>query len=650
MVRASKQAAALLLIMSLAAFPQAAPQGDRPPEVSKLPRNPYRAVTVNSIDDRNTSRLYDLMRGGNIYLSLADAIALAIENNLDVQITRYQLPIADSDILRAKGGGTLRGITTSPTELPTGVGGPSSPLLTTPASGTTPSTAVPTNLFDLSLVTSGSTTQAISSQSPPPSAQGPPIPQYDPVITGSLTWAPHQTTLEPDTLTDGHTVFVANDAMAGLNLQQGFSTGTQYTIGYNSEYQSSNSERNNYNPYSTGTLGLTITQPLLRGFGIGVNRRFITIAKNDRKISDLTFRQQIINVIYGISVLYYDLIGLADDVRVKTENLRSAQELHKNTEASVERGTLPNVEVTRANAQVAGAQQDLENSEGLLQEEELVIKNVLTRRGGREPAVRMAHLIPTQTLTVPDQEEIPEADDLLTKALAQRPDVLQSQLELDNLRIALKGTRNALLPEVNLVGTVQNSGLAGTPNPLYQSATASSGQPNMVDPAFVGGYGSMTGQIFSRPYQTYEVGIQLNLPVRNRVAEADLARDKLQLRTSETQYLKLENQAELELEDAVIGLRRARVTYQAAVRARVLQEQSLELERARLDAGLSTPFFVIQYQSYVAQARSSEVVARGNYFKAKAAMDRVLGASLEANGISFEDAFRGELPKSSPPK
>jgi outer membrane protein len=183
---------------------------------------------------------------------------------------------------------------------------------------------------------------------------------------------------------------------------------------------------------------------------------------------------------------------------------------------------------------------------------------------------------------------------------------------------------------------IQNSGLAGTANPLYQSAAGSSGQPNMVDPGFIGGYGSMLGQIFSRPYQTYEVGIQLNLPIRNRVAQADLARDELQLRTSETQCLKLENQAELELEDAVIGLRRARAAYQAAGRARVLQEQSLELERARLEAGLSTPFFVVQYQSYVAQARSTEVVARGTYFKAKAAMERVLGSSLEPTALALK--------------
>jgi outer membrane protein len=606
----------------------------------------YRAPEVGQIDTKNTQRLYDLMRAGNIYLSLSDAIALAIENNLDVQMTRYQIPIAQTDVLRAKGGGTLRGITASTTELPTGVGGPASPLLTTPASGTAPAAAVPSNLFNLALVTSASTTQSVSATSPIATAAGPPIPQYDPVIAGNAMWS-HQTTLEPDTLTTGNTVFVSNNKTAGLNLQQGFSTGTQYMLGFTGTSQSSNSVRDNYNPYSTGMLGLTVTQPLLRGFGIALNRRFITIAKNDKKISDLNFRQQIINVIYGISRLYYDLVALADDVRVKQETLKSVQELHKNVEASVEQGTLAAVELTRADAQIAGAEEDLVNSQGLLDEQELVVKNVLTRKGGREPAVQGAHIITTDSIAVPDQEKIPVLADLLPAAMKQRPDLQQGALQLENLRIALKGTRNELLPELDLVGTAANSGLAGQTNSLYQSTTGTvptGGAP--VDPAFTGGYGNVLNQVFARRYPTYEIGIQLNLPLRNRVAQADVTRDELQLRTSETRYLQLQNQAEVELEDAIIGLRRARVSYQAAVRARTLQQESLDVERARLEAGISTPFFVIQYQSYLAQARSTEVVARGNYFKAKAALDRVLGTSLETNGIGFDEALKGHISAS----
>jgi outer membrane protein len=607
---------------------------------------------VNSVDASNSPRLYDLMRGGNIYLSLSDAIALAIENNLDVQMTRYQLPIAATDVLRAKGGGTLRGISTATIELPAGVGGPASPLITSPASGTTPSSAVPSSLFNLNLVTSASTTQSLAAESPLPSAAGPPIPQYDPIITGNLMWA-HTTTLEADTLTTGSNVLTSNSTTVGLNLQQGFSTGTQYTLGFNSTSQNSNSVRNNFNPFTNGSLGLTVTQPLLRGFGIAVNRRYISMAKNDQKIAGLNFRQQLINVIYGISRLYYDLVALEQDLKVKEDTLKAAQSLHENTRGGVEEGTLAGVELTRADAQVASAQQDLANSEGLLMEQELVMKNVLTRRGGREPAVQSARIITTDTLSVPAKQEIPTLQDLLPQAMAQRPDLRQSVLELENSRIALKGTRNELLPELDLVGVVQNSGLSGQTNTLMSTATGSGtpGTPSTpADPSLMGGYGNFLSQILERRYPTYEIGIQLNLPVRNRVAQADVVRDELQLRTSQTRYLQLQNQAEVEVEDAIIELRKARAAYDAAARARTLQEESLSVEQARFEAGVSTAFFVIQYQSYVAQARSTEVVARGNYFKAIAALDRVVGRSLETNGVSANQAFDGRLQTTATPR
>lgn len=227
------------------------------------------------------------------------------------------------------------------------------------------------------------------------------------------------------------------------------------------------------------------------------------------------------------------------------------------------------MELTRANAQIAGAEEDLENSRGLLDEQELVIKNVLTRKGGREPAVQAAHIVTTDAISVPDQETIPTVSDLLPKAMQQRPDLQQSALQLENLHIALKGTRNALLPELDLVGTAANAGLAGQPNAIYQSPTGTTPTGVApVDPSFVGGYGNVLDQVFACRYPTYEIGIQLNLPLRNRVARADMVRDELQLRTSETRYLQQQNQAEVELEDAIIGLRRARASYQAAVRAR----------------------------------------------------------------------------------
>lgn len=634
-----------------------APTSDRPPSVQdqnqgrkfEWLRRPYQSKTVNAVDDNNTPRIQSLLRAGNLYLSLSDALALAIENNLDIQSARYSLPIANTDVLRAKGGGTLRGVGASTFEMPAGVGGPPSPLINAAATGATPSTSLPGNIYDLALLATTSTSLSLEPASlglPLPSAAGPTIPQYDPTIVGSLGWT-RSSTPEQNTVTTGGSVLHQTNFMGSLTLQQGFSTGTQYSIGYNSTSGSSTSTTNTYNPATSGSLGLTVTQPLLRGFGIAVNRRWISIAKNDQKITQLIFKQQVINLIYGVCRLYYDLAGLYEDVRVKRQTLEAAKALYENTKARVEEGALADVELTRAEAQVAAAEQDLINSQGLFDEQEMIVKRVLTRRIGSESELATAHVIPTEVLALPAADDLPPLPQLFASALAQRVDLEQARLQIVNSRIALKGSRNALLPELDLFATVQNSGLAGQQNSQQSTTTAGSpttpgtGLTVSPDASQTGGYGTFLNQLATQRYPTYEVGIQLNLPLRNRVAQADLTRDEISLRAYQTRLLALQNQAEMEAEDAVISVRRARASYDAAVRTRILQEQSLDVEKARFDAGVSTASNVILYQSYLAQAQSTEVVARGNYFKARAALDRALGASLDVHHIAIDEAYKG---------
>jgi outer membrane protein len=616
-------------------------------------RSPYQPKRVSPFDQQNSARIYDLMRAGNIYLSLSDAIALAIENNLDVAVARYQVPIAKTDVQRSEGGGTLRGISLQTTELPAGVGGPASPLLNGAATGTIQGLAVSNNVYDLSLFSTTSVPISLdnsSLSSPLPLAAGPALPQYDPLVSASIGWA-RSTTPESDTMSSGTPVLRQMMLTGSLGIQQGFSTGTQYSLTAMGTSQSSNSTQNTLNPTTNGTLGLMVTQPLLRGFGIAMNRRFIRIAKNNQKISESVFRQEAINVIYGVSRLYFDLASLYEDVRVKRDTLRTAQSLYSDTKAKVEEGTLADVELTRAEAQVAGAEQDVINSEGLFEEQEAVLKNVLTRRGSLDPAVRGAHFVPTDTLEVPSAEDVPEIADLLPK-LAHRPDLEQASLELANSHIAIEGTRNALLPELNLVGTVQNNGLSGQPNSMQNvssSSTSNSSAGVTADSSMVGGAGNTVEQILAQKYPTYEIGLQLNFPIRNRVAQADMVRDELSLHSYQAKFLQLQNQAQLEAEDAVIALRRSRAAYQAAYRTRVLQAQSLEVERAKYEAGVSTASLVIQYQGYLAQALSTELVAKGNYFKARAAFERAVGTSLESQNLTFEEVYSGHVSRPASP-
>jgi outer membrane protein TolC len=578
----------------------------------------------------NSARVHDLIRAGNLYLSLQDALALAIENNLDVELHRLTLPSADSELLRAKGGGVVRGLNYTLSEAPAGVGGPLSPVETSPAvSGrATTGSSVSTNALELGLLAGPQVN--LSVQGTIPQSNGTAVPVYDPAIVGQLNWT-HTTTPQSNSVTTGTPSLISSTGLVNGGIQQGFSSGAVAGLSFNNSYQSLNSLRTAYNPYTGSSLGLTVTQPLLRGFGMSLNRRFIRIAANEQRIGSLLFRQQLIATVYGVVRLYTDYVALYEDVKVKQESVALAEKLLADVKAQVEEGTLAPVEETRANAQVFSTRQDLANSEGLLEEQEAILKNVLTRTGNQDAEVQAARILPTDTLAIPEEEGVRPMQDFITQALANRPDLGQARLQIENSKIGLEGSRSATRPEVDLVGVMQNNGLAGTLNPLQPTA----------DPSLVGGYGGVLDQIFSRKYPTYGIGVQFNLPVHNRIAEADLARDEIQMKQSQIRLRQMENQARLEVEDALIAMRRARASYEAAAQASKLQQQSLEIEQAKFDVGASTSFFVIQYESLRAQARSTEVAAQSAYVKARAALQRAIGTILGENGVSIDAAVKG---------
>jgi outer membrane protein len=578
---------------------------------------------------QNSSKVHELIRAGNLYLSLQDALALAIENNLDIELSRYNLQVADTDLLRAKGGGLVRGLSFDILQAPTGVGIPVSPVITNPATSTvaTFGSGVATNALELGAL--GEQLTNLSIQGPIPQSTGPAVPIFDPAIVGQLNWT-HLTTPLTNTVTTGTPTMLTNSTIADAGIQQGFASGGQVSLAFNNTHQSINSIRNAYNPFTGSNLGLTVTQPLLRGFGMSLNRRFIEIAKNEQRISSQLFRLQLETTVYGVIRLYTDLVALSEDVKVRRESVALAEKLFADTKAQVEEGTLAQIEMTRSNALVFSSRQDLINARGLLDEQEAIIKSYLTKTGNQDPEVQSATIIPTDLLDIPEEEEIRPIQDLIENAVAHRPDLNQARLQIENVEIGLKGSRNARLPQVDLVGVAQNNGLSGALNPLAPGA----------DPAFVGGYGGILDQVFTRKYPTYGVGVQVTLPVHNRIAEADLARDELQLRQSQIRQRQLLNQARLEVEDALIAMRRARASYEAATQARVLQEKSLEAEQAKFEVGASTSFFVIQYESLLAQSKSTEVAAKSAYVKARAALQFATGDILDANQISLENAYK----------
>jgi outer membrane protein len=557
-------------------------------QAQQLPPQP-RTVTLD-----NSPRIHDLMRAGSIYLSLQDALALAIENNLDVELQRFTLPQGDSEFLRAQGGGVTRGLNYTLSEVPTGVGGPLSPLVTNPAAtgSATNGTSVPSNALELG--TLGEPQTNYSMQGTIPQSNGTPVPILDPAVVGQLIWN-HQTTPETSAVIAGAGALVTQGFTANAGVQQGFITGGQASVNFNNNHQSTNSANSAYSPFTGSSLGVTFTQPLLRGFGPTLNRRFIRIA-------------------------------------AKEETVRAAEKLLSDTKAQVEEGTLAPVEATRANAQVFSTQQDLINARGLLEEEEAILKNVLTR--SVDETILSSRIVPTSPLDIPAADAIRPIQELIAEAVANRPDLGQARLQVANNLIGLQGSKNATLPEIDLVGIAQNNGLAGSVNNQFAS------NPNQP---FAGGYGSALGQVLARDYPTYGIGVQVTVPIHNRIAEADLARDELQTKQSQIRVAQLQNQARLEVEDALIAIRRARASYEAAVQARKFQQESLEAEQAKFEVGASTAFFVIQYESLLAQAKSTEVAAKSSYVKARAALQRATGSIISDNNISIDAAIKGKM-------
>jgi outer membrane protein len=640
-----------LLLASLIAGPCLAQRPDQRPQVlneeggrwyERLAQ-PYRPRAISPVDLNNSSRIESLIRAGQLYLSLQDAIALAIENNLDIELQRFGPRLAESDSLRAHGGGLLRGVPLTIRQLAQGVGGPGAPLLTT-VGGTSPASTVPSNSADLASITQQTTDLSILGTAP--LSSGSRIPSYDPAIVGTLSLQ-RQSTPQPSVFTSGATSLDTRNFIGNLSIQQSFETGGTVSLGYNNNTVNSNTLRADYNPYTQSSLGLNITQPLLQGFGLATNRRFIRIARNDERVADLVFRQQLIETVSAVIRLYWDMVGLVEDLRVKQQALELSQKLYENNKSQVEVGTLAPLELKRAQAEVARSRQDLTNSESLVLQQELLLKNVLTRSGTADPLLRSARIVPLDRIVIPAQETIEPVQDLLAKALADRPDVTQARIQIDNSNISLKGSRSALLPELDFIAGLQNNALSGQPNtnvvPPGSTFTRS------PDNFFVGGYGNALGQLFGRNFPNYNVGVQLNIPLHNRVAQADVIRDELQVRQSEVRLKQLQNQVRLEVENALVALERSRATYDAATETRQLQEEALAAEQERYTVGASTSFFVIQYQRDLEQARSTEVVARNNYAKSKAALDRASGETLVRNAIEVEDAYRGRVQRPPTP-
>lgn len=587
--------------------------------------NPYRPRPVAPPNTANSGRLDALLRGGNLYLSLQDAIALALENNLDIAIQRYGPQIAEANVLQAEAGGFARGVSTSVTAGPSGA--------SISASGTTPGT----NQNAASVASSG-TSSAVGGTFLQQS--GPAIPNLDPILTGSGSWA-HQTTPQSNTFITGTTSLIQRQSLNNFGIQKGFLTGTIVNMGLTNNSTTSNNPRNDFNPATNSSLGLSITQHLLQGFGPAINSRQIRIARNNREVADLTFKLQVETTVAAVMSLYWQLVAYNEQVKVAQEAVGAAQRLYEDNKRQVEVGTMAPIEVTRAEAQIASADQQLTLARMQVLQQETIIKTALSRTGVASPSVADAHIIPTDVIRIPDVEPIQPIQDMMAMALSSRPELAQSRIQIANQRLTIKGSKNALLPTLDAVASVSNNALAGQPNLLPTLP----GQIRNNNGFFLGGYGTVLDQLFSRNFPNYAAGFNLTIPLRNRSAQAQVINDELTLRQQQLGLQRLENQIRVDVQNALIGLTQARAQYQSATKQRILQAQTLDAEQKKLALGASTIYNVIQDQQALTAAESNEVAARAAYVRAKVELDRATGQILTNNDISLDEAFRGVVAR-----
>jgi outer membrane protein len=553
-------------------------------------------------------RLASVVQDGSIHLSLQEAIGIALKNSLDVELQRIGPGFAETDMSRTQAGSLPRGVPFSVREGPKSAGNTD---ILAPLLGPAPET---------NLSIAGQT--QLSTGSLPPSR--------DPVFSARV-FRNHATVPQLNSFQSGTSALISDTTTWNFSWQKGFLFGGELTAAFENSRQSYNSARYDLTPFSSSSFGLTFTQPLLKGFGKGLNSRFIRIAVNSRRQSDLAFQQQVISTTAAVVRLYWDLVALNGDAETRRQSLLRAEKLLHDNMDQVEVGTCAPIEAVRARAEVARSRRDLIAAESLIRQQETLLKDYLSRKTAGSPQLAGIRIIPTDSPRIDRHERIPEVQALAEIALKNRPDMAQARIQIESTRLVLTGSRDALRPSLDLVVGARNNGLAGDVNPL----TLPGANPHNPDSILIGNYGTVLSQLFRRNFPDYGIGVQLKIPLGNRAAEADYARDNLALQQQELRLLQLEKQVHVEIQNALIALEQAQAILESAEQEREFQDQALAAEEEKLTVGASTTYLVIQYQRDLAQARSAEITAQAGYMKARAALDRASGRILDAYSISI---------------
>ncbi len=599
---------------------------------------PYRGQQVAQPNLSNSPRIDSLLHNGKIYLSIDDAVALALENNLDIDIARYNLNIADTDYLRAKSGANILGVNAGIVQNTPGggVGG----LGGTVGSGTGGTTVAPSGV--------GTGTNGLVSST---LGIGSTITSFDPVITSTLQLDKNDT--ESVSVFSPVPVVAQNTYTANFAYTQGFQWGTSVTAGFNNTHATSNNPTTLLTPDLSSNFQFRITQNLLQGFGSLPNLRFIRIAKNNREISDVAFRLQIITTVDQIENIYWDLVYAYENVRVQQEALTYAHKALTDTKQQARVGTVPPIQVVSAQSTVSTDEQNLILAQNNLQLEQLLMKNAISR-SIEDPVLAEADVIPTSTMQIPQEEAVVPTQDMINQALNHRAELVESRIDLNSRDLSSKAVRNAMLPTLDAFAYYGGSGVGGNINPLVPSCSASPGakycytpgeNPPPFQTATTVGYGGTLNQLVNSTAPDKGIGLTLNIPLRNREAQANQVRAELEYRQAQVRLHQLENQVRIEVRNAQFDVKQNRASVQAAQYAVDFARQTLDADQQKLKVGLTTTTAILQDASVLTTSESNLVSAKAAYEKSRIELDRATGLLLDHSGIDVADATRGQVTR-----
>jgi outer membrane protein TolC len=590
------------------------------------PIAPYTAISVPMPRLANSSQLDSLLKDGKIYLSLSDAIALALENNYDIAIARINLDIADTDLLRARAGSTLRGVSTGivantlggTTSTITGGGGPGGTSSSAGGGGTGASGLV--------LSTNG----------------GGPLPEnLDPVVTSQLEY---ETVNQPQSNTlfsGGLTSLKTNTSTYNFGYTQGFLTGTQLGVTFNNSRVTTDNPFSDYSPDITTSFRATATQHLLQGFGWGVNGRFILQAKNDRRITDSAFRQQVLYTVNQVENIYWGLVSAYEDEQAKERALAQSTQLTSDNRKQLEIGTLAPLDVVNSDSTVASDKQALIVSQTNLEYQQLIMKQAIARTLN-DPALSAAPVIPTDRVGL---DRLPEEDtpveDLVKQAYVNNPQIEQAILNMKNNEITIKAEKNGLLPTVDAYAFYGASGLGGAQNPSAINFNTGKAYDAGSFPSV--GYGTVLKDLFNSSAPDKGVGVNITIPLRNRTAQADQARSQMEYRQSQMRLQQIYTQIRIQVINAQYALTNDRAQVSAAQAAHDYANQSLDAETKKYKLGASTTANVLQQGRNLATAENNLLSATAAYAKDRAALQQLLSTTLDHYGISIESAASGTV-------